>query len=83
MKKKFGCFTCNKFFDTEDELQNHRDVVHSVVYLPIQKDDLSRLRSFLYTGDRSLLTKTLVEVIDKYCKAVAKKEMTKSAEDML
>lgn len=83
MRKKFICYSCNTSFDKEDLLQNHIDSVHHVIYLPIQKEDLGRLQQFLYTGDRSLLTKTLVEVVDRYAKASAKKEFVNKESEVV
>jgi|WetSurMetagenome_2_1015567.scaffolds.fasta_scaffold58039_2 hypothetical protein len=74
LKTKFFCSSCGKYFKSEEEVQNHKDQVHDVIYLPIQKVDLDRLYQFLYSGNRELLTRSLVEVIERYHRASVKRD---------
>jgi len=74
LQKKFACTTCNIFFDTEVELNNHKDQVHNVIYIPLSPEDVSHLLQFIYTLDKELLTKSLVDTLQRYAKVSAKKQ---------
>ena len=39
---------------------------HDVVYVPILRGDVFKLLQFVYTGDRSLLSETLIRTLMKY-----------------
>lgn len=39
---------------------------HEIIYIPLSRSDLFRLLEFLYTGDRELLTESLVKTLMKY-----------------
>jgi len=73
-KNKWRCDFCNETFATNVLADAHRDTAHSVIYVPIFEDDLNRLLMFLYRKDDQLLTKTLVETIQKYAKRAARKK---------
>jgi len=41
---------------------------HDLIYVPITKEDLMRLNQFLVTGEKKLLTKTLLRTITNYAR---------------
>jgi hypothetical protein len=71
------CTFCNTSFETEVELDNHKDKVHNVIYIPMSLEDLSHLLQFLYTGDKNLLTKSMVDTLQQYHKVASRKQLVK------
>lgn len=64
---RFKCIYCDILYS--DEAKAHTCVKnHELIYLPISKNDLSRLNQFFFIGDNELLTESLVRIVQKYVK---------------
>lgn len=68
---KYRCIICGKVFEDKSELKakekaRHCEQNHDMVYIPLMRSDVQRLWSFLMTGNRDYLTKTLVNTIKSY-----------------
>jgi hypothetical protein len=64
-EKKYRCQFCGKEYDRilyKDQCEKS----HEVVYIPVLKEDLSRLVQFIFTGDRKLLNERLGRTIMEY-----------------
>lgn len=69
----YHCPYCKKSFtNPQDAFACFRS--HDVVYLMINRTDLQTLIRFIYTGDMSLLTESLVNTILSYAKYNPKEE---------
>lgn len=79
VENKFVCIFCGKKFPTAIACDIHKDE-HNIVYVPIEFEDLQRLRQFLYFKDEKLLTETLVKTIIKYSESSAKRKMIEDSE---
>lgn len=67
VKGGYKCGYCGKFFTNPVDADACKDT-HNLVYVAISREDLSRLVSFIYSKEESLLTETLVENLQKYLK---------------
>lgn len=64
---KFKCTICGEFYSREESAKNCEES-HNTIYVKLKKDDLFKLIQFLYTGDRSLLSESLMTTLLKYKK---------------
>lgn len=67
----YRCIYCSKEYDKEDTAKKCLDS-HELVLLPISRTDLNRLNQFLYLREEKLLTESLVKIIQKYVKNLAR-----------
>lgn len=63
---KYRCSFCNKVFNTHIEADSHRDDEHELVYVQMLKVDVARLLQFIATGERKLLTETMIKSLERY-----------------
>ena len=59
------CGYCGKFFTNPVDADNCKES-HDLIYLPLSKEDLNRLVLFLYQKEDKLLTKSLIDNLQKY-----------------
>jgi len=59
---KYRCFYCGKEFSRPQEADNCRDG-HNLIYIAVSAEDLMRLKQFIVTGERALLTESLIKAI--------------------
>lgn len=59
------CKICHTIYD-RDILALSCEQGHDIIYIPVHREDLFKLIQFMYTKDESLLSKTLVETLQKY-----------------
>lgn len=60
--KKYACSYCGKIYPDVVKADNCRDS-HDLLYLMLSGDDLNRLHNYIYSGDKKLLTESLVTAI--------------------
>ena len=68
---KYKCLVCSKVFKHKLEarakaMARDCEMNHDIVYIPLMRSDVQRLWSYLITGDKDLLTSTLVQTIKSY-----------------
>ena len=68
---KYKCLVCGRVFANKIEARakataRECEMNHDIVYIPLMRSDVQRLWSFFVTGDRDLLTSTLVKTIKSY-----------------
>jgi len=68
----FRCLYCNVEYDTKEKAQACIDK-HELVLVPISRNDLNRLQTFLLSKDEKLLTPSLVNIISRYVRELARK----------
>lgn len=67
-KKEYKCNLCSRLYKTPDEARECEQG-HDIVYLPIERADLMRLIQFVATGEPKLLTRSLIDLLQKYSNA--------------
>ena len=77
---KWGCIYCNKFYDTQDKALECVDT-HKLILVPIAKEDLNRLLTFIYIKDSKLLSSDLIRIIQRYNNESAIRQITKEDEE--
>ncbi len=65
MANDYKCIYCDKSYDSIEKARACRDT-HDIIFMPIERSDLSRLANFILTGDHKLLTESLTKVIFRY-----------------
>lgn len=72
-ESRFKCIYCDKkWVKKEEALKCVKD--HKLIFVPLSIKDLGRLNQFLHLKENSLLTNSLVKIIQKYARAASKKE---------
>lgn len=66
-KSGYSCGYCGKHFTDPVECDAHKEE-HKLIYLPISREDLSRLVNFIYTKEEKLLGDDLVDRLQNYLK---------------
>lgn len=62
------CNYCNKYYENTADWKAC-ELSHDVVFVPMLREDLSRLINFIATGDRDLLTERLSQTLFRYFRA--------------
>jgi len=68
LEYRYKCTICGEIYKHKDDATAERlayecEQGHDIVYIPLLKSDLQRLLAFITTGERKLLTKTLVDTL--------------------
>lgn len=68
---RYRCLVCGEVFKNKLEarakaMARDCEMNHDIVYIPLMRSDVQRLWSFFITGDKDLLTSTLVKTIKSY-----------------
>lgn len=66
----YKCSYCGKHWANQFDADICRDG-HDLVYIVMQRADLNRLIQFIYTGERELITETMIADLRKLVKGVA------------
>jgi len=66
---KYYCGYCYKEFAQQMDAEACKDS-HNLIYVAISDTDLNRLIQFIYTGNRELLTESMVTNLKKYMRGV-------------
>ena len=72
-KYRFKCEVCGKEFEDKnisvaEARARDCEKSHEFIYLKIQKSDFLRLVEYVYTGERKVLTESLMDVLRRYQK---------------
>ena len=62
-----SCPICGKEY-ARDSLADYCEKSHSTIFIEMKTEDLFKLIQFIYTGDKSLLSKSLMDTLEKYKK---------------
>jgi hypothetical protein len=63
----FRCTICNSIYQTSDKAEKCEQE-HDKIYVPFKREDLFKLLQFIMTKDDSLLSKSLIDTLNKYKK---------------
>lgn len=70
MKEKasgYRCIICGTVYQNKI-FAEHCELSHDIIFVKFKREDLFKLIQFLYTGDRSLISKELMKTLQKYAK---------------
>lgn len=65
----YKCSYCGKHYAKAMEADSCRDS-HDLVYVTMKRSDLSRLIQFIYSGEKELLTVTMINDLRKFVKRI-------------
>lgn len=65
VRGKWLCGYCGKEYTDQTKADLCRDQ-HELIYVPFTKDDLNRLQHFLYSKDEAILSKSLIDTLQRY-----------------